>query len=35
MQRLLNAATWDVDGVRDEVRPYVGVCLVIGTVGSA
>jgi SRSO17 transposase len=23
MQRLLNAATWDVDGVRDDVRDYV------------
>jgi SRSO17 transposase len=23
MQRLLNAAAWDVDGVRDEVRAYV------------
>jgi SRSO17 transposase len=23
MQRLLNAATWDADGVRDEVRAYV------------
>lgn len=22
MQRLLNAATWDVDGVRDDVRDY-------------
>ncbi|MFQ6326966.1 hypothetical protein ACLMAL_12610 [Nocardia sp. CWNU-33] len=22
MQRLLNAAAWDVDGVRDEVRAY-------------
>ncbi|MFE9328962.1 transposase, partial [Nocardia sp. NPDC052278] len=22
MQRLLNAATWDVDGVRDDVRAY-------------
>jgi SRSO17 transposase len=23
MQRLLNAATWDVEGVRDDVRDYV------------
>jgi hypothetical protein len=23
MQRLLNRATWDADGVRDDVRAYV------------
>ena len=23
MQRLLNAATWDADGVRDDLRDYV------------
>jgi hypothetical protein len=22
MQRLLNAATWDADGIRDDVRAY-------------
>src|SRR4029077_16017163 len=30
MQRLLNAATWDADGVRDDVRAYVA-----GHLGSA
>jgi len=24
VQRLLNAATWDTDGVRDDLRTYVG-----------
>ena len=30
MQRLLNRAAWDVDGVRDDVRAYVA-----GRLGSA
>ena len=30
MQRLLNAAAWDADGVRDDVRAYV-----TGHLGSA
>jgi SRSO17 transposase len=30
MQRLLNAAAWDADGVRDDMRAYV-----TGRLGSA
>jgi len=29
IQRLLNAAAWDADGVRDDVRGYVASHLVI------